>query len=400
MNYRMAITLIIEIIIFALIVYKWNPFDISDKYPAQIAIIFLLGMFLQLMYLFFIKEKTALDIQGLSTPNRNQFMKKLLYTLGAFTLIVVSIIGIWWLLRHIPSMPTANTITMWIINSLIITGILGVVYLFAKPLIAHYSKSPNKNTLASFIGNLIFYIPCMFIKLIDYLKHEYNITTKTTWIILLLEVILIAAKFLIPEIWRKIVTHDGQHLLEDPVYLNSEHTLGNYEGLHENTIGNSSTGESSKNGKFKYNYSLSAWFYINPQPPNTNSSYTKYTTILDYGNKPLVQYNGKTSTLRVQTEINKGDLITVYKTNNIMYQKWNNIVINYDGGHMDIFINGDLVASRKNIAPYMTYENVKVGAENGIYGGICNVVYYNRTLSRSVINLVYKSLREKLFPVL
>ena len=29
----------------------------------------------------------------------------------------------------------------------------------------------------------------------------------------------------------------------------------------------------------------------------------------------------------------------------------------------------------------MTYENITVGAENGIEGGICNVVYYNKTLS-------------------
>ena len=113
-----------------------------------------------------------------------------------------------------------------------------------------------------------------------------------------------------------------------------------------------------------------------------------------------MQYNGKLNSLRIQTEIDDGDLVTVYETNDIKYQKWNNIVVNYDGGNMDIFINGEIVATRKNVAPYMTYENVTAGSNNGIYGGICNVVYYNRVLTRSIISLVYKSLREKQFPTL
>ena len=391
-----AMIVIIEFIIFVLIAYKWNPYDISDKYPAQVAVFFLVTILIQSLNFFFIKEKHILKIsKNIDTPGLGNFTIKVFSTLAAFAGIVALLIGIWWLLRHIPSMPTVHTLTVWTLNILIASGILGVVYLLAKPLIAHYSKSGNKNTLAAFIGNLIFYIPCLVIQFADYLKHQFNITTKTTWIILLLEVVLIALRFIIPEIWQKIITHDGKHLLEEPVYLNKEHTLGNYENLH---AGNK--GKNTKNGKFKYNYSLSAWFYLNPQPPNTNSAYTKYTNILNYGQKPLVQYNGKLNSLRIQTEIKDGDLVTVYETNDIKYQKWNNIVVNYDGGHMDIFINGDLVATRKNVAPYMTYENVKIGADNGIYGGICNVIYYNRILSRSTINLVFKSLREKLFPVL
>jgi len=320
------------------------------------------------------------------------FTIKLFSTLAAFAGIICLLIGTWWLLRHIPSMPTIHTITIWTLNILIGSGILGFVYLLAKPLISHYKKSGNKNTLASLIGNLILYIPCLLIQFADYLKHQFNITTKTTWIILLLELVFVALRFLIPEIWRRIVTHDGIHLLKEPSFLNKEYTLGNYESLHSKN--------DSKDGKFKYNYSLSAWFYLNPQPPNTNSAYTKYTNILNYGQKPLVQYNGKLNSLRIQTEVDDGDLVTVYETNDIKYQKWNNIVVNYDGGNMDIFINGEIVATRKNVAPYMTYENVTAGSDNGIYGGICNVVYYNRVLSRSIISLVYKSLREKQFPTL
>ena len=67
---------------------------------------------------------------------------------------------------------------------------------------------------------------------------------------------------------------------------------------------------------------------------------------------------------------------------------------------MDIFINGKIVGTRKNVVPYMRYENVTIGEEDGIHGGICNVVYYRRVLSMAHINLIYKTLNEKEFPVI
>lgn len=390
-----AILVIIEFIIFVLIAYRWNPYDISDKYPAQVALFFLITLFIQSVNFYFIKEKAHLNKTGdFNTPGIGNFTLKVFATLGAIIGIVFLLMGIWWLVRHIPAL---HTITVWSLNILIISGALGVAYMLFKPLINRYKQgSGNKNTLASFFANLIFYIPCLMIQFADYLKHQYNITGNTTWIILFLEIILIGLRFIIPQIWEKIITHDGVNLLEDPVYLNNEHTLGNYESLHADN-NNDSNGN---NGKFKYNYAISAWFYLNPQPPNTSAAYTKYSNILNYGQKPLIQYNGKRNKLRVQTEINDGDLETIYETSDIKYQTWNNIVINYDGGNMDIFINGDIVATRKNVAPYMRYENVTIGEKNGIHGGICNIIYYKRVLSLGHIKLVYKTLREKGYPVL
>jgi hypothetical protein len=90
---------------------------------------------------------------------------------------------------------------------------------------------------------------------------------------------------------------------------------------------------------------------------------------------------------------------TLYETSDIKHQKWNNIVVNYDGGIMDVFINGALVSSTPEIAPYMTYENVIVGQTNGIQGGICNVMYYKHILSSGKINMAYKLLRNKHVPL-
>ena len=67
---------------------------------------------------------------------------------------------------------------------------------------------------------------------------------------------------------------------------------------------------------------------------------------------------------------------------------------------MDIFLDGELVSSKPKIIPYMAHENLIFGANNGIHGGICNVVYSEKLLSKSNIMLNYKLLRSREIPVL
>ena len=231
------------------------------------------------------------------------------------------------------------------------------------------------------------------IKLAKSIKYQWNITTRPIWIILGIEIILITLRFLIPYLFNLILSkREGTILLSDPIYLNKEKTLGTFDDLH-------ATDDNTELSP-KYHYSISAWFYINPQPPNTSGAYTKYTNILNYGNKPNVQFNSLENKLRVQVELNDKTFADIYTKKGIDFQKWHNIVINYDGGNMDIFLDGDLVSSKPGIIPYMSYENIIVGAENGINGGICNVVFHKKVLTKSDIIFNYKLLRNKRFPTL
>ena len=76
-------------------------------------------------------------------------------------------------------------------------------------------------------------------------------------------------------------------LQDDPVYLDKRTVVGNYDNLNQ-----------GKNG-FLYNYSISCWFWINPQPPSQSASTTVYTSILNYGNIPNITYMGAQNTLRI-----------------------------------------------------------------------------------------------------
>jgi hypothetical protein len=89
----------------------------------------------------------------------------------------------------------------------------------------------------------------------------------------------------------------------------------------------------------------------------------------------------------------------LYKTDKIPLQKWNNFVINYENGTLDIFLNNTLIASDKSVIPYMTLDNVTSGSNNGIHGGMANVMYYEKPLSRSKINMLYKYLSNKYEPI-
>jgi hypothetical protein len=182
---------------------------------------------------------------------------------------------------------------------------------------------------------------------------------------------------------------NGTQLLRDPVYLDTRHTLGTYEILHENKV---------MNGAYKY--SISAWFWINPQPVGTRPSYTKYTNILEFGKQPAVEYNALKNNLRVTCHIKGDNTVTIFETNEIKYQTWNNIVINYDGATMDVFLNGFMVGSKPNIAPYVKMENVIVGDIKGVEGGICNVMFYRNILHQRQILMLYKTLKGMSTPLL
>ena len=151
-----------------------------------------------------------------------------------------------------------------------------------------------------------------------------------------------------------------------------------------------------------YHYGISFWIYLN----NSNNLSGKQT-IVTYGNRPSLYFDGTKKQLLL--EINK-DIVSsteknsdniLYKTNDILYQKWNHIVMNYNYGTFDLFINNNLVGSYKNIVPKLfNDEMLVVGSDkNGNLGGICNMKYYELPIPLSKIEQIYKTFHKKNPPI-
>jgi hypothetical protein len=58
---------------------------------------------------------------------------------------------------------------------------------------------------------------------------------------------------------------------------------------------------------------------------------------------------------------------------------------------MDIFINNELVSTNPGIIPYNDNTEITTGSNDGLHGGICNVMYYNDSITRNKISWLYNS---------
>lgn len=308
--------------------------------------------------------------------------EKILTTIGQSLLLIIGIVIVILLLIFTLRYPLVESVIsissyIFIIGSIILG--LSLLYKEFKFTNNKYINSIKNQPFLGLIFNLIFYLPCLIIDIIDFVKYQYNITTKTTLIIFILEVILVVLYYITPILKRLYIEYfdkNTTHLLIDPIYLNKETTLGNFQNHQANL-------KTTESEIFTYNYAVNLKIWINPQPPSTSNAYSKNTNIFNYGNKILISHDDNKIYFTALT--NKTELITLYILEKIPYQKWINIIINYNGGTLDLFLDGKLISSEINIVPYMSNDLVIVGENNGIHGGIKNILYYNNVLDLNKI---------------
>jgi hypothetical protein len=161
----------------------------------------------------------------------------------------------------------------------------------------------------------------------------------------------------------------------------------------------SNSSKISKTFPYNYTYSLSFYIYINPQPTNTSIAYTKDTELFNYGFKPVIYYNGNSRKIIIKSRTisNKSDqLDTIYEMLNVKHQKWLYFVINYENNIIDVFIDGKLVGSKSNVTPYFIGDSVTIGEDDGIYGSIKDVYYFDKKKTPDSIQFLYNLTQNKI----
>jgi len=400
----------------------------------------IIGMILIYQNILSNPEQISSDFDKLN-PKLTMFIKAL-YVLAALTISGLILYGTLNFMGIFDANSTNEHNIGHTIFNLILLGVMfGIIYKIANAG-GYLAQSP----LYRLIINTIFYIPCLLVVLVNYISNLLGLsigsspttgakTSPTEIIISIIIVLLIVVyfcvtKFLKPYLQKKYYTQGGQQLVNIPISTNTKTDIASYQTLNDTD-------------SLEYKYAISFWFYIDSFPPSTSAAYTQTVPLLSYGETPIVKYSAPNNTLLVtvkqeddnnpvvnyvqtkELEINKAtvdqwkeaqqdiqsrieDIKTmpissnidedghklIHKQPDILLQKWNHIVLNYNSGTLDVFYNGKLVKSEIEIVPYIKYDMLSVGSEDGINGNVSNLVYFKNPLNIISVNNLYSSLKD------
>ena len=409
------VTAIISFIAFAvlgLFLYR-SSFNLTSFIEGQRGIVislFILFIVSLLVFGVYTMQSSTTDmVQGIMSYG--QFIAKT----GMFIAVAVCAVGLlmYCLNSHSKLVNIVNiaqygiTTLIYIVGIAIVIGLARTVFSTSRKMgDSMFQVSADSNwvvNLLKLFGNLLFYLPCLMLDTVDMLKKQYGLITQTTLILLAVESIFLLAGHLLPSVAVKAINHTGVHLLSAPITTTTLTPITKYEiqfvdahGVAQIPVPTTSSGVATPTTVLlqNYNYGVSAWFYLHPQPPNTNTNYdaTAYTNMLQIGSfGPSIQYNPKANAMQFSIY---GMPIKATITD-IPMQRWNNVVINSDKGVVDIFINNTLVYTGIHLpdSPDHRLFTVSIGQADGIHGEMCNVMLNTAPFTKTEIAWLYKTNR-------
>lgn len=439
-------------LLLVVLLYFVNPYGIMTNYGgATIFFTLFVGMIFMIMitiYQYYLSNPSKANLLA-SEPGFLSLIIRAIYILGS---IGLSGLLIFYSLKFMGIFnQDASKPSSWghiIFNFVLFCSMLGIIYKLANA-----GGFLDRNPYYRLLLNTILYIPCILISSLNFLSKFIGIVkvppgtesafkppSKFELKMLGLSLLLLALYFFWvffanSYITNKILKQGGQQLINQPIPTDILSNIASYQSL---------TGTD----KFDYQYALSFWFYLDAFPPSTNASYLKVVPILSYGENPAIKYSSKDNTIYItikqKTEDNQNIQSTnikdnsleevgikwkniqdkikdtiekvkelpfsseidadgnriIYKHPNVLLQKWNHIVLNFNGGTLDVFYNGELVKSAIEVVPYMKFDMLTTGSENGISGNIANLMYFKNPIDILTIHKLYNSLKDKNPPVI
>jgi hypothetical protein len=149
-----------------------------------------------------------------------------------------------------------------------------------------------------FIIKVFRYIPCLIIDGVNWIRQEFNITTRPVWILLLLEAVIIGGYFLIPLALNATIFSGSTALTQDIVDTSSAKNLQTMEN-----VGIVRTPECSSKLKTKHSYAISGWMFFSAHPPSMTKGGSQFVNVLDFNGVPRIEYNSSTNELRFQIKV-------------------------------------------------------------------------------------------------
>lgn len=444
--------------LFMLMLYFFNPFGIMTNYLGPIMFFSLfIGLFLIItitMYENYLGNPTKnnpLTDDSVISP----FLKKLLYilvVLGVLFGIIYAALHMFGVFDFDATSPKSWISVM--LNIIVLSVVLGIAYRMLN-----VAEILEKNPYLRLFVNILFYIPCLILYIFYYTFgflskfkgsesfKDFTVTPAKPFeiMMLVLSLLLLGGYLSWVLIGKKYfrtnyLKQGGRLLVNEPVPTDKLTNVTSYQSLSGGEI-------------FDYQYALSFWFYLDAFPPSTNSSYNKVVSLLSYGENPAIKYSSEKNTLyisvkqteqtdedatdananananamdaditqekiaeykssedKIKNNIEKVKLMSfgeetdsdgnrlIYAHPDVQLQKWNHVLLNYNGGTLDVFYNGKLVKSAIQVVPYIKNDMLTIGTENGVSGNIANLSYFDKPLDIKTIDTLYTELKGKNVP--
>jgi hypothetical protein len=399
--------------------YNYPGGFFNDKSTSTTVIILLLIVSM-IFTIFTFSKATGPANKQTTNKTIGLFQKSLMYLFGIS--IVVALLA--FVLYYIFNFDTKDKSTY--IGLFMNLFIIGITLVMVYKIFLNQSTSATNNIFVSKLKEFLLFIPSLFSLLFQkmrlfYLTESLEVSkdnqsgaTTVSMLIILLVTLSGIGYYAYDKLYTKINLQGGKLLIESPISIHRETSLGTYQKLNEHQKKPPVSEDDDKEENYNYQYGISCWVFVDSNPPNTSTSYSKYTSLLNYGGKPNILYKANTHTLLVlfgedvdtdeiddQTEIiGDNSSVIIYKNDNFLLQKWNNIIVNYNGNTVDVFLNGELVKSVNQIVPKtIKYDTLTAGSANGIQGGICNVVYFDKPITSPNIYYIYNTVKDKSPPI-
>ena len=322
----------------------------------------------------------------------------------------------------------------------VMVAVIVIMFIF------HLTKSILGIKILKFVWACIIYIPCLFLDLIQGLQGSVGDTSRTIWIIVAIELLLIAILYGGPYLLNYIGA-SGSQIVAAPISIKQKYdtkltTQSKEIFIYHNTGIDRTPEDTAANcppeEKIKYSYGISGWFLLNNNV-TTNSSDLE---IFNFGDVPKMTYNASRNELKIHCKIlNTSSTVRLSDAPEIIYnsrtnynsmviaqgssaekktkvqmalegeeldadipiQRWNYFVINYDGKNMDFFLNNKFIFKSNFIMPDIQLKPITIGdteKNTGLNGSICNFAFHKVPLTKEQMRWTYNMLKSQNPPMI
>jgi hypothetical protein len=213
----------------------------------------------------------------------------------ALALAALIICSVYLSKKYMDGVTNVFKIVLVVIGALIATAVMISVYDSAAKKEKEYEGT---NSVILLIIKVFRYIPCLIIDGVNWIRREFNITTRPVWILLLLEAVIIGGYFLIPLLLNATIFSGSTALTQDIVDISSAKQLQTMEN-----VGIVRTPECSSKLKTKHSYAISGWMFFSAHPPSMTKGGSQFVNVLDFNGVPRIEYNSSTNELRFQIKV-------------------------------------------------------------------------------------------------